>query len=276
MQPAAAGWRARLALRFAAADRRTVLVQRSHSGPLQVQRPFYDAGGVCQIYILHPPGGVVGGDELFIDVTCEPRARALLTTPAAGKLYRSRGPTAHITQTLRAAAGATLEWLPQESIAYAGAQVRACTRVELAGDAGFIGWEILCLGRPASGEAFTHGQYSQRLEVWRDDRPLYLEHGRCAGASPLLAEDWGLAGQPVTATLVCAAARTVALEPLRAVAEDCNGDELLGVSQLRDALVCRYRGPSAQRARALFIRLWSLLRPAVLNAAAAPPRIWHS
>src|SRR5690606_17756816 len=163
---AASGWRADLRLRFAARDARTHLVERSHLGPLIVQRPFYPEGGVCHIYVVHPPGGVVGGDELSIRVHAEPTSNVLITTPAAAKFYRSEGGVARQDQTL-AIEDARLEWLPQESIFFSGAQVRSTTRVCLAGESRFIGWEIACLGLPARNDDFAAGtlQLGFELEV---------------------------------------------------------------------------------------------------------------
>ena len=84
-----AGWVARLALRFEQRAGRTVLAHRSHEGPLAVQKPFYPEGDVCHVYLLHPPGGVVGGDRLTIEIEVASDAHAVITTPAAGKFYRS-------------------------------------------------------------------------------------------------------------------------------------------------------------------------------------------
>src|ERR1700754_4346657 len=118
------GWRAQLDLTFARAAGRTRIIARQHHGPLLVQRPFYPEGEVCHAYIVHPPGGVVGGDELQLRVETRDGAHALLTTPAAAKFYRSDGRTARQEQILRAD-GTTLEWLPQESIFYPQARVRS-------------------------------------------------------------------------------------------------------------------------------------------------------
>ncbi|MEO7558110.1 MAG: urease accessory protein UreD, partial [Gammaproteobacteria bacterium] len=141
------GWRAELSLRFARANGRTVLAARRHQGPLQIQRAFYpEPGGVCHAYILHPPGGVVAGDSLAIEVRVDERAQTLLTTPAAGKFYRSTGRSATARQVLIVSAGAELEWFPQENIVFQGARVAMTTRIDLAADGAFMGWEILCLG----------------------------------------------------------------------------------------------------------------------------------
>jgi urease accessory protein len=251
------------------------LAQRQHVGPLQVQRPFYpDGERACHVYILHPPGGVVGGDSLAISAAVECGAHALLTTPAAGKLYRSAGASAQLAQELNVADGAWLEWLPQETIAFDGARAASTTRVALTGTAGFIGWEILCLGRPASGETYTYGEFVQRFEIWRDGAPLWWERNALAGGAPVLHAPWGLAGRSVVATLVAVGRAPSALPALRELLNAEQDDGEFAVSQLRDVLVCRYLGNSAEQARAGFIAAWRLLRPALWGIEASPPRIW--
>src|SRR3569623_3774405 len=137
-------WQARRELCFAIRGGRSTVTSRRQHGPLRVQRPFFPEGaGVCHIYVLHPPGGVVGGDELEIDVAVRAGAHALITAPAAGKFYRRAGAPARQPQLLRVAAAAALEWLPRENIVFDGARAELCTRVELAEGARFIGWEIM-------------------------------------------------------------------------------------------------------------------------------------
>jgi urease accessory protein len=226
------------------------------------------------VYILHPPGGVVGGDSLSISAEVERGARALLTTPAAGKLYRSAGANAQLTQELKIADGAWLEWLPQETIVFDGARATSATRVTLTGTAGFIGWEILCLGRPAAGETYTHGEFMQRFEIWRDGMPLWWERNALMGGAPALHASWGLAGKSVVATLVAVGRAPSALPALREQLNTELDDGEFSVSQLRDVLVCRYLGNSAEQVRAGFIAAWRLLRPALWGIEASPPRIW--
>jgi urease accessory protein len=253
-----------------------------------VQRPFYPEGpDISHIAILHPPGGVVGGDELRLDARVETGAHALLTTPAAGKFYRSAGPLAGQTQHLTVAAGGMLEWLPQENIIYSGAQIHALTRVELHGDARFLGWEILCLGRPAADEIFAIGEYRQMLELWRDGEPLYLEQASYRGGDSVLNAAWGLQGQPVSATLLCTLAK-----PPSPAREDWNGgsdairaawsghrlldNERVAVTQLDGVLIGRYLGPSTTRARRFFTLAWGLLRPLLFNRPLCPSRFWNT
>lgn len=270
-----AGWRARLELGFERRGGRSVCHRRRHFGPLRVQRPFYPEGdGVCHVYVLHPPGGVVGGDELDIDVAVNGAAAALLTTPAAGKFYRSAGAVGRQRQTLQVAAGATLEWLPQETIVFAGANAAMTTQVSLQGDARFMGWEILCLGRPGSGERFASGTVSQAWEIRRDGKPLFIERAVYDGDGSALSAPWGLAGQPVCGSLVCVGDYGEIIDEIRAATAALNLDGLFSVTQLAEVLVCRYLGPHSDEAQRCFARSWEMLRPLSLQRAACAPRIW--
>src|SRR6185436_15824208 len=173
------GWHAALELGFAAASGATRLARRKHRGPLVVQRPFLPEGpGVAHVYVLHPPGGLVGGDELTLDVEVDAGAHALVTTPAASKIYRTNGAAVRQVQRLRVAGGATLEWLPQEAIIYDGARATLETRVELGPGARFIGFDAVCFGLPARRAPFESGHCRQMFEIFRDGRPLLIERGR--------------------------------------------------------------------------------------------------
>jgi urease accessory protein len=246
-----------------------------------VQRPFYPEGPrVPHVYVLHPPGGIVGGDRLRIDVDLEPGAQALLTTPAATKIYRTAGPRSAQHQHLTVREGAALEWLPLENILFDRAAIDLVTEVRLAATSRFIGTEMLCFGLPARGEGFTQGLCHQRFDVWREDRPILIERGRFDGASPLHGAAWGLRGAPILAMLVATPAPRdpELLEALRADAQPSGADEWLGVTRLADTdmLIARYLGHNAEHARAFLYRIWVRLRPALLNRPAVAPRIWNT
>jgi len=269
------GWRAELELGFCRSGQRTVLPHYRHTGPLRVQRPFFpENDGTCHVYILHPPGGVVGGDELVIQAELNAGARALLTTPAAGKFYRSNGEVACQTQSLNVTDGAVLEWLPQETIVYQNARVNSAIQVNLTGDANFIGWDIVCLGRPAAGERFTDGFFRQRIEIRRDDLPLYIEQSRYSGE--MLNAAWGLRGQPVIASLFCATQQLELLATVRQAVADTQPDELVSVTYMDGILLCRYLGLSTERARFLFGQAWTVIREQLLDKRAIPPRVWST
>ncbi|MVW76831.1 urease accessory protein UreD [Pseudomonas xionganensis] len=267
-------WHAELELGYARDGATTRPVLRRHKGPLRVQKHLYGEGPeVCQHIIVHPPGGIAGGDRLDISANVGAGAWAQLTSPGAAKWYRASGP-AYQSLKLRVAAGATLEWLPQESIVYAGAQAELQTDIELLGDARLLYWDIVALGRPASGERFDAGHFQARLNIRRDGQLLWHERQRVAGNDGLLDSPIGLDGQPVLATLL------ISGEVAGDVLERCRELKIDGVrgdlSQLPGLLVARCLAGEALHARAWLIGLWHLLRPALLGRAAVPPRIWST
>ncbi|MET0377794.1 MAG: urease accessory protein UreD, partial [Spongiibacteraceae bacterium] len=184
----------------------TRLVECTHSGPLRIQRPFYPEGSDCaHLYILHPPGGMVSGDDLAIDVQVGAHAAALLTTPGAGRIYRARTaqPARQIQRVLlHLEEGAALEWLPQSTIVFDGADVLLDLQVNLAANSSFIGWETICLGRPASQLSFERGRIEQRWRVLRDDVPLLNDRLCIRGDDHLRNAAWGLQKFPVYGTFL--------------------------------------------------------------------------
>ena len=179
-EPLVSSWKARLSLEFDCRAGKTILAGKSHDGPLVVQKPLYPEGDeVCHAIVVHPPGGIAGGDELTLEVKTEKNASALLTTPGAARWYRSAGPRA--TQRIAFAVNGMLEWLPQETIVFAGALADLECAVDLAADAVFIGWDIVCLGRSGSGERFARGTYRFSTELRREKKLLWLECGRIDG-----------------------------------------------------------------------------------------------
>lgn len=268
------GWLARLDLSFARRSDKTVIAQRRHVGPLTVQRPFYPEDDVCHSYVLHPPGGVVGGDQLELHVRVEKDAHALVTTPASAKFYRSAGETARQVIELDVADNGILEYLPQDTILFDGCQVTTTTRVTLAASARFAGWEILCQGRPASGEKFNRGQCRQAYELYREDTPLVIERTRLLGNSPLQTARWGLATYPVYGTFLVSDADSDLLASAREAAGEAS--VLFSASLINGVLVCRYLGWQGIEARDCFARVWAAIRPAWIGRQASRPRIWDT
>ena len=267
------GWQASLQLGFRPQARRTVLAERRRLGPLAVQRPFYPEGGICHVYLLHPPGGVVGGDTLDIDVHVRSGAQALVTTPGATKFYRSGGPRASQDQHLIVAPGASLEWLPQENIFFPGAQAMLQTNVELQGDARLALWEIHCLGRPTIDEVFESGRIDSRTAIVRDGVPLVLDRLRVSADNRSRLSL--MAGLPVGGTLYLSHAGEDEVEACRDLLL-VEGPDYAGATLIDDILVVRYLGRSTERARRLFNAVWQLLRPSTLGRTASVPRIWST
>ena len=228
------------------------------------------------LYVLHPPGGVVGGDQLDVSVRIGQGASALLTTPAAQKWYRSAGPTSRLTTTLSVAPGATLEWLPSETIAFDAARARQTTRLELAPGAAAVAWEISCWGRPASGIRFDRGEVTLGFEIFRGAEPLLIERACVAGASDVLSEAWGYASRPVAGALYAVPPEPSALPELTKVLRDLPVEPAVSssVTALEELLVVRAFGDSSEAVRRELVRAWTTLRPAVIGRPATLPRIW--
>ncbi|MBK5340575.1 urease accessory protein UreD [Pseudomonas sp. TH49] len=266
-------WHAELELAYARFGDCTRPVQRRHLGPLRVQKHLYAEGPeVCQHIIVHPPGGIAGGDRLNISVRVEQDAWAQITSPGAAKWYRAAGP-AYQQLELKIAAGATLEWLPQETIVYSAAQAELSTSIELEGDARLFYWDVVALGRPASGERFDLGHFQAHLDIRRDGRLLWHERQRITGNDGLLDSPIGLDGHPVFSTLlVSGEIDAELLERCRSLGHAVRGD----LTQLPGLLVARCLASEALLARAWLIDLWRLLRPVLLGREAQPPRIWNT
>ncbi|MEW6512424.1 MAG: urease accessory protein UreD [Pseudomonadota bacterium] len=282
MRPAedflATAWLARLELGFERRNPETILTRRAHHGPLRVQKPLYPEGPeLCHAIVLHPPAGICGGDRLQIDVDIGEGAQALLTTPGAGKWYRSAGPVAEQSVALKVGAGGTAEWLPQESIVFDGANARMRTTVDLEEGARYIGVETLCFGRRASGESFEHGSLRLATDIRHGDKLLWRERGIIDGGSSLMTSPIGLAGFSVCSTVLAAGMATPpeTLAACRAASLDETGAQW-GVSALPQVFVARYLGHSAEAARQWFIELWQHLRPVFIGRDMAVPRIWNT
>jgi urease accessory protein len=267
------GWQAQLRLGFRNTPNKTILAERYRHGPLSVQRALYPEADLCHVYLLHPPGGVVGGDTLDIHVDVAANAKALITTPGAGKFYRSSGATAFQQQSLKVCGGC-LEWLPQENILFPGAEVALSTEIRLENQARFIGWEINCLGRPTINERFDHGQAVFKFALWRDGQPLLLERQSIRGETSLNGSA-GLRGYPVVASLYATLDEPAIIDRIRASVND-EEDCLLGITHTEGVFIARYLGDSTEQASACFKRIWKDLRPTVLNRPACEPRVWNT
>ncbi|MCU0950496.1 MAG: urease accessory protein UreD [Burkholderiaceae bacterium] len=284
-------WLARLALDYRLAGGCTRLARR-HSGPLRVMKALYPEGPqLCHTLVVHPPGGIAGNDHLALDLHVGPAAQALVTTPGATKWYRANAVAVGVdaaslpagTRTDGGAAQAVtqrieggLEWLPQESIVYDHARADSRVDIDLAARGATIGWDIVVLGRGASGESFGNGAFSQTIRLVDDGQLQWVERTRLAGGDALLDSPIGLAGQPVIGCLWAAGPvwRDAELESLRA--------SLGGAPQAAPLtrvaprlLIARVLAAGAPAARAALTAVWRRLRPRVFDGrAAVPPRIW--
>ena len=278
-------WQASLNLRFALVENASKLVEREHNGPLRVQKALYPEGpSVCHVIIVHPPGGVVGGDRLKIDVQVDEAARALLTSPGASKWYRANGKQSHQSNHFVVADDASLEWLPQETIFYDQAQVASSLKVDLGANSRFISCEIFCFGRSSSGEKFQSGRVRQHLEVRQEGRLLWLEQGSLDPERGDLQSGLGLRQKSVCACLL-AVGQQLAPDQLQALRDALGAliesgvvtaDDDVGVTQIKSLVVVRYLGNRSEAARHVMLVAWRYLRPRVLGLEAQELRIWNT
>ncbi|HET9953817.1 MAG TPA: urease accessory protein UreD [Polyangiaceae bacterium] len=296
------GWQARLDLELIHEAPRTRLGHRSHFGPLRIQRPFYPEGeDRLHLYLLHPPGGLVGGDSLEISVTSRAGAHGLLTTPSAQKVYRTIESRSSQRVVLHVEGHASLEWLPSETLIFDGAAARLETRVELAKEASFIGWEIGCFGRPASQAPFAQGDLFQSFEIYCAGEPVIVDRLRMRGGSEALQAAYGQQGYPAYGTLYCVVPSAV----FTSSAAASNSSSVLGdgsapnqtpgpasstadwlttlrgrlgeqarATAFENAVVVRARAEHVELVRHELVRAWACLRELALGRPPSLPRIW--
>ena len=273
-------WRGSLAIDYRLRDGRTIAHDR-HDGPLRVLRALHPEGGVCHSVLVHPPGGVVGGDELAIELSLGEGAHALVTTPGATRFYRSAGATA--AQTLHAVAGAAsrLEWLPLETIAYSGCLATNALRFDLAAGAEMIGWDVTALGLPESERPFAAGRFTQSIEL----PGRWLERGSIAASDErLLDSPLGWAGRRVLATMWFASgdsldpARSDALlAGARSAAAAHSLAATAGATSPQDGVIgVRALAARVEPAMELLQRIWRVWRPLAWGVAATAPRVWST
>lgn len=272
-----AGWTARLSLHYTRDGERTVGRDR-HEGPLRVLKALHPEGpGICHHVIVHPPGGVVGGDQLHVDLQAGAGTHALITTPGATRFYRSDGATARQQVHLQLAAGARVEWLPLETIAHAGCIAENRLTLDLADGAECLGWELLALGLPAAGEAFDRGSFLQQLEL----PGAWLDRGRLRAADGLLLDgQLGLAGHRVLGTLWLAAGRPwdeARREALLDGARALLGDAVAGATAVHgQVLVLRLLADRVEPAMRLLQAVRAAWRRSAWGLEAEPPRVWRT
>ncbi|GHE19788.1 urease accessory protein UreD [Halomonas urumqiensis] len=270
-------WAASLSLAFEPRGGVTRMTRSRHQGPLRVQRPFHPEGadGACHVYLLHPPGGLVSGDALTISARVASGARALLTTPAANKLYKadSHGVAWSQHTHLIVDDGGILEWLPQETIAFDGSRGEQYTTIDITGTGRCLGWEVMALGRPASHLPYVSGRIEQRFQLIRDGQPLWLERQPLDPAHRRFQGRWGQGGATVQATLWAVGVddEPAAIEALR---ETLPASPRWAVTVRHGVLLLRYLGGERNDAWALCQRAWEVLRPRLAGRDAHVPRIW--
>lgn len=278
-------WHARLQLDYTVEGptpnaTRTV-ARYQHDGPLRILQSLYPEGdAICHNVLVHPPGGLVGGDTLDITATVGPGAHGLVTTPGATRFYRSTGPLALQRSHLTLAEGARLEWLPLEALCYSACNAENHLTLNLAPGAECMGWDVTALGLPHAEQPFVQGRFVQHLTV----PGLWLERGVIDAADErLLQSPLGLAGQRCMASMFFAAGsalernrRDAALDVARAVV-DAHPDvaATAGVTSPNDRMVVlRVLAPQVEPAMKLLKAVRVAWREQLWALQGEAPRIW--
>ncbi len=272
-------WHASLQLDYTLEGTRTV-ARHAHNGPLHILQSLYPEGdAVCHNVLVHPPGGLVGGDTLDITATVGPGAHGLVTTPGATRFYRSTGERALQRTHLTLAEGARLEWLPLEALCYNACNAENHLTLNLAPGAECMGWDVTALGLPHAGQPFETGRFVQHIEA----PGLWLERGVIDAADHRLLESpLGLAGQRCMASLFFVvgtplerARRDTALDAARAVMDAHALKASAGATSPNgQVLVVRALAPQVEPAMQLLRQVRAAWRAALWQLCAEPPRIW--
>lgn len=274
-------WNATLSLDYSLQAGKTIAHFR-HDGPLRILQSLYPEGdAVCHNVLVHPPGGLVGGDTLDIAVTAAAGSHGLITTPGATRFYKSLGETALQRTRITLEAGARAEWLPMEALCYSGCLAENHLTLDLAPGAELMGWDVTALGLPSASQPFSEGSFRQHIEL----PGVWLERARI-GADDLLLMDspLGMAGHRCIATLFFASGSKLARKR-RELALDL-AREVMGAHQLSttagatspdsQVVVVRVLAPLVEPAMGLLKQVWKTWRQHFWEQAAPSPRIWSA
>ena len=274
-------WNAKLDLDYTLEGGRAV-ARFLHSGPLRILQSLYPEGDrTCHNVLVHPPGGLVGGDRLDMSVTVGPEAHGLVTTPGATRFYRSEGALAIQSLHARLESNARLEWLPLEALAYSGCLASNRAVFDLAPTAELITWDVTALGLPAASLPFEKGCFSQHLEI----PGVWLEKGRIDAADVrLMNGPLGLSGMRCLSTLVFASGSPIArprrdnaLERVRTLIDASDLKGTAGATSPHpQLLVVRVLSPVVEPAMDLLKQLWAAWRAELWSLGSQRPRSWSS
>jgi urease accessory protein len=272
-------WRAELKLDYTRESQRSV-ARYLHQGPLRILQSLYPEGDqICHNVLVHPPGGLVGGDILDIQITVAEGAHGLISTPSATRFYKSGGQAALQQVVATLDPGARLEWLPLEAIAYNDCEATNRAIFNLAPSAELITWDVTALGLPSSDMAFTQGHFQQHLEI----PGVWLERGNIRGEDTRwLNSPLGLAGSKCLASLVFASGSAInsdrttqALEAAREVIESHPLRLQAGITCAHpQVIVLRVMSPLVEPTMDLLKKVWAVWRHTLWALPSTPPRIW--
>lgn len=276
-------WYAKLELGFQAQTERTVLAHRRHSGPVRVQKMLWpEKTGICHAIIVHPPAGIAGGDHLTFEIVVDAAAHALVTTPGAGKWYRTNGKQAYQHIHISVKHNAVFEWLPQETMLFDGANAYSETLIQLDQTASFIGWDMLVIGRQARDEKFQSGAYHSHFKLWRNQQLLVADTlsfkgndrwlSSCLGMNnhAVMGSLWAVPPEKFRANIYLEAHIDLIRELMMRM------DMPVRLTLLGDVISARFLGDDVRHCHDAFAAIRARLRRYWFDLDEAFPRIWRT
>lgn len=277
LQSICEGWKGFLSFTFVNNGKRTVVKDKKHFGPLVLQRPYYQELDRPSVLVIHPPGGIAGGDDLELNVRLKESAKALVSTPAATKFYRSNNRKAKQIQTIEMDAQTELEWLPQETLFFDESISENTLKFNLSSsEAKLIAWDIIGLGRPARGEGFDSGALVQSLELTIDNRLVFVDRLRVDALTNLIQSQAGLNGFLLSATALFYDLDVNKMQTIKELLQAEKWDAQVGVSQMENLVVLRVLGQELDAVKDTLYRSWEIVRPVVMGVPVIKPRIWNT
>lgn len=271
------GWKGFLSFTFVNQKGKTVVKDKQHFGPLVLQRPYYQELNRPTVLIIHPPGGVVGGDELEVNVYFKPEANGLVSTPAATKFYRSQGRLAKQTQTIHVSEYTEMEWLPQETLFFDHSNVdnRLIIRLDSPNNK-LIAWDIVGLGRPTRGEGFASGVLTQSLEFWIENQLIFVDRLKLSQDSMLLDSISGLDAHVLYASALFYCEDSTIQKGLLEKLQVMSSSARFGVTKIKNLIVLRALATELDELKTLLFDAWKIARPDILKVPVLKPRIWNT
>jgi len=276
-------WYAKLELGFQAQTERTVLAHRRHFGPVRVQKMLWpEKTGICHAIIVHPPAGIAGGDHLTFEISVDAAAHALVTTPGAGKWYRTNGKQAYQHIHILVKHNAVFEWLPQETMLFDGANAHSETLIQLDQTASFIGWDMLVIGRQARDEKFQSGAYHSHFKLWRNQQLLLADTlsfkgndrwlSSCLGMNnhAVMGSLWAVPPEKFRANIYLEAHIDLIRELMMRM------DMPVRLTLLGDVISARFLGDDVRHCHDAFAAIRARLRRYWFDLDEAFPRIWRT
>ncbi len=276
-------WYAKLELGFKENQNRTILYHRKHFGPVRVQKMLWpEKTGVCHAIIVHPPAGIAGGDHLTFEINVDTHAHALVTTPGAGKWYKTNGKQAFQHINIHVNKNAIFEWLPQETMLFDGANAHSETIINLDQAASFIGWDMLVIGRQARQEKFAHGRYQNQFKLYRNQTLLVADILNFKGNDRWLSSCLGMNNHAVMGSFWAIApekyrSNHILDEQLDLIREFIMRMNIhVTLTVLDDVICARYLGDDVRECHDAFAGVRAKLRRYWFDLDEEFPRIWRT